>query len=82
MPERLQTETKNYIFIDALNGIDTCNIKYNSIIKGDAKCYSISAASILAKVWGDSKMRSQNDEEGVSAVYGLQKSADVGQKDI
>ena len=27
------------ILVDALNGIDTCNIKYDSIIKGDAKCY-------------------------------------------
>ena len=38
------------ILVDALKGIDTCGIPYQSIIKGDAKCYSIAAASIIAKV--------------------------------
>ena len=40
------------ILVDALNGINTLGIPYQSIIKGDAKCYSISAASIIAKVKG------------------------------
>ena len=45
------------ILVDALKGIDTCEIPYESIIKGDAKCYSIAAASIIAKVTRDRIMR-------------------------
>ena len=45
------------IMVDALTGIDTLGIPYHSIIKGDAKCYSISAASIIAKVTRDRIMR-------------------------
>ena len=45
------------ILVDALNGINTLGIPYQSIIKGDAKCYSISAASIIAKVTRDRIMR-------------------------
>ena len=45
------------ILVDALTGIDTCGIPYTPIIKGDAKCYSIAAASIIAKVTRDRIMR-------------------------
>lgn len=45
------------ILVDALTGIDTLQIPYQSIIKGDAKAYSISAASIIAKVTRDRIMR-------------------------
>ncbi len=45
------------IIVDALNKIDTKGIPYQSIIKGDAKCYSIAAASIIAKVTRDRIMR-------------------------
>ena len=45
------------ILVDALEGIDTLGIPYKSIIKGDAKAYSISAASIIAKVTRDRIMR-------------------------
>ena len=45
------------IIVDALEHIDTRGIPYESIIKGDAKCYSISAASIIAKVTRDRIMR-------------------------
>ena len=38
------------IIVDALTKIDTDGIPYQSIIKGDAKCYSISAASIIENV--------------------------------
>lgn len=47
----------NIILIDALEGIDTLQIPYKSVIKGDAKHYSIAAASILAKVTRDRIMR-------------------------
>ena len=49
------------ILVDALTNIDTKGIPYKSIIKGDAKEYSIAAASILAKVTRDRMMR-QYDE--------------------
>ncbi len=45
------------ILVDALTGIDTLGIPYKSIIKGDAKSYSIAAASIIAKVTRDRIMR-------------------------
>ena len=45
------------ILVDALNGIDTLGVPYKSIIKGDAKSYSIAAASIIAKVTRDRIMR-------------------------
>lgn len=45
------------ILVDALTHINTKGIPYDSIIKGDAKCYNISAASIIAKVTRDKIMR-------------------------
>ena len=63
------------ILVDALNNIDTCGVPYMSIIKGDAKCYSISAASIIAKVTRDRIMR-QWDE--VYPQYGFQKHKGYG----
>lgn len=56
------------ILVDALTKIDTLGIPYQSIIKGDAKSYSIAAASIIAKVTRDRIMR-QWDE--VYPVYGF-----------
>ena len=56
------------ILVDALEHIDTCGVPYTSIIKGDAKCYSIGAASIIAKVTRDRIMR-QWDE--VYPQYGF-----------
>ena len=56
------------IIIDALNHIDTDGVPYESIIKGDAKAYSIGAASIIAKVTRDRIMR-QWDE--VYPQYGF-----------
>lgn len=53
-----QMEIKpNIIIVDALTGIDTLGIPYKSIIKGDAKSYSVAAASIVAKVTRDRLMR-------------------------
>ena len=47
----------NLILVDALTYINTKGIPYDSIIKGDAKCYNIAAASIIAKVTRDRIMR-------------------------
>lgn len=54
--EQLQ-EKPDLILVDALTHIDTKGIPYDSIIKGDAKCYNIAAASIVAKVTRDRIMR-------------------------
>jgi len=45
------------ILVDALTHINTKGIPYDSIIKGDAKCYNIAAASIIAKVTRDRIMK-------------------------
>lgn len=63
------------ILVDALKGIDTCGIPYNSIIKGDAKSYSIAAASIIAKVTRDRIMR-QWDK--LYPIYGFEKHKGYG----
>ena len=53
--EGLKTKP-DLILVDALTNIDTLGIPYKSIIKGDAKEYSIAAASIIAKVTRDRMM--------------------------
>ena len=63
------------IIVDALSKIDTEEIPYKSIIKGDAKCYSIACASIIAKVTRDRIMR-QWDE--VYPQYGFIKHKGYG----
>ena len=63
------------ILVDALTKIETGGIKYESIIKGDAKSYSIAAASIIAKVTRDRIMR-QWDE--VYPQYGFAKHKGYG----
>ena len=63
------------ILVDALKGIDTLGIPYESIIKGDAKTYSIAAASIIAKVTRDRIMR-QWDE--IYPMYGFEKHKGYG----
>lgn len=69
------TVKPDLILVDALNKIDTLGIPYKSIIKGDALCYSISAASIIAKVTRDRIMR-QWDE--VYPMYGFEKHKGYG----
>ena len=67
----------NRIIVDALKDIDTLGVPYESIIKGDAKCYSIAAASIIAKVTRD-RMMEEWDE--VYPVYGFKKHKGYGTK--
>lgn len=67
--------TPDLILVDALNKIDTLGIPYQSIIKGDALAYSISAASIIAKVTRDRIMR-QWDE--IYPQYGFEKHKGYG----
>ena len=68
-PERL--------IVDALEHIDTKGIPYTSVIKGDAKIYSISAASIIAKVTRDRIMREYDE---VYPEYGFAKHKGYGTK--
>lgn len=63
------------ILVDALDKIDTLGIPYKPIIKGDALVYSISAASIIAKVTRDRIMR-QMDE--IYPEYGFAKHKGYG----
>jgi len=63
------------IMVDALNNIDTAKIPYISVVKGDAKIYSIAAASIVAKVTRDRIMRQW---EEVYPVYGFAKHKGYG----
>lgn len=68
-------EKPEIILVDALTKIDTDGISYRSIIQGDAKSYSIAAASIIAKVTRDRIMR-QWDE--VYPQYGFIKHKGYG----
>lgn len=63
------------ILVDALKKIDTLGIPYEPIIKGDAKSYSIAAASIIAKVTRDRIMR-QWDQ--IYPEYGFEKHKGYG----
>ena len=65
----------NVIMVDALTNIDTLGIPYISMVKGDAKIYSIAAASIIAKVTRDRIMR-QWDE--IYPIYGFSKHKGYG----
>lgn len=71
------TEKPDIILVDALTKIDTLGIPYQSIIKGDAKSYSIASASIIAKVTRDRIMR-QWDE--IYPQYGFEKHKGYGTK--
>ena len=69
------TVKPDLIIVDALKGIDTLQIPYMSIVKGDAKCYSISAASIIAKVTRDRIMRKYDE---IYPEYGFEKHKGYG----
>ena len=71
------SEKPDIILVDALTGIDTLGIPYQSIIKGDAKSYSIAAASIIAKVTRDRIMREWDE---IYPEYGFEKHKGYGTK--
>ena len=71
-----QLKTKpEIILVDALKNINTLGIPYHSIIKGDAKVYAISAASILAKVTRDRIMREMDE---IYPQYGFARHKGYG----
>ena len=63
------------IMVDALKNMDTLGIPYMSVIKGDAKCYSIAAASIIAKVTRDRLMKEWDE---IYPAYGFAKHKGYG----
>lgn len=63
------------IMIDALNNLDTLEIPYISVVKGDAKNYCIAAASIIAKVTRDRMMKEWDE---VYPIYGFAKHKGYG----
>lgn len=69
------TVKPDLIAVDALTHIDTLGIPYESIIKGDAKCYSIAAASIIAKVTRDRIMR---EWDKIYPEYGFEQHKGYG----
>ena len=66
------------VLVDALREIDTLGIPYQSIIKGDATCYSIACSSIIAKVTRDRIMREYDD---AFPEYGFAKHKGYGTKE-
>lgn len=68
-------EKPDIVIVDALKDIDTFQVPYQSIIKGDATRYSIACASIIAKVTRDRIMR-QWDE--IYPVYNFEKNKGYG----
>lgn len=72
------SQRPDVIMVDALDKMDTLGIPYISVIKGDAKVYSISAASIIAKVTRDRIMR---EWDTVYPAYGFAKHKGYGTAD-
>ncbi len=70
------TVTPDVTLIDAVK-IDT-NLKTFSIIKGDAKSYSIGAASIVAKVYRDKLMEEYSK---LYPNYGFERNSGYGTKE-
>lgn len=69
------TVKPDVILVDALTGIDTLGIPYISEVKGDAREYSIAAASIIAKVTRDRIMREWDE---VYPEYGFSRHKGYG----
>ena len=63
------------IIVDALNKIDTLGIPYISMVKGDAKIYSVATASIIAKVTRDRMMQ---EWDNIYPAYGFAKHKGYG----
>lgn len=70
------SHTPDIVLVDAVKGLDT-NVECVSIIKGDAKSYSIAAASILAKV---SRDRLMLEYDKMYPEYGFAKHKGYGTK--
>lgn len=69
--------TPNMVLVDGNQIPNTIKLPCKTVIKGDAKCSSIAAASILAKVFRDRKMC---ELAKVYPYYGFEKNAGYGTK--
>ena len=69
------SQRSDVIMVDALTNMDTLGIPYISVVKGDAKNYSIAAASIIAKVTRDRIMKEWDE---IYPVYGFAKHKGYG----
>lgn len=74
--ENLETKP-DFVFIDAEKKVDTNNIPYLPIVKGDAISISIAAASIVAKVTRDRMLREYDKQY---PEYGFEKHKGYGTK--
>ncbi len=70
-------ETPELAVIDAVKGIDT-PVRCEAVIKGDAKSYSVAAASIIAKVTRDRYMR---ELDVMYPQYGFCRNKGYGTKE-
>lgn len=66
----------DYVLVDGLNKLNI-NIPYENIIKGDQKSISISAASIIAKVYRDQLM---DEYDQLYPEYGFKSNKGYGTK--
>ena len=73
--EKMKTPITD-VMIDALTGL-TIPAKQHILIHGDALCYSIAAASIVAKVQRDRFMREQ---DAIYPMYGFAQNKGYGTK--
>lgn len=72
----------DFLLIDALNLEDYCHCEQRAVIKGDQKIYSISCASIIAKVTRDNLMTNLGGEYkkyqfGLHKGYGTKKHQEM-----
>lgn len=75
---KLITPQPNFVLIDAFYIKHFNRKKQLAIVKGDQKCFSIAAASILAKVYRDKLMRKLHRKY---PQYGFTKHKGYGTKD-
>ena len=66
--------TPAFVFSDRIGGIET-KLPYQEIVGGDRLCYSVAAASIIAKVTRDRMMRAYDEQY---AGYGFAKHKGYG----
>ena len=67
----------DYLLIDGPR-FPGCGIPFETIVDGDAKCFSIAAASIVAKVTRDNLMK---EYDRIYPQYGFERNKGYGKKD-
>ena len=75
--EKIGVAHPDMVLVDGNQTPHTIKCACKTVIKGDAKCCSISAASILAKVYRDRLMQQLAEQY---PYYGFEKNAGYGTK--